>query len=116
MAHVQRQGEGAAGRLGWGALRIATGADAHYGDGVYAWEAGKTGVGTYIDIEAPTGTLVERLNFPDRNFWYRLLPPTGNVLMVRILDSNMAGEEILYGRRLAGGLPPNPIGSRRVQD
>jgi hypothetical protein len=42
-----------------GAMRLSTGAKVHYAEGVYAWQPGQSGVGTYIDIQVPAGTGVE---------------------------------------------------------
>ncbi len=82
-----------------GSLRLSTGASAHYGEGVYAWEPGKTGVGTYIDIEVPAGTGVETLDFGNSR-WVRMVPPSGNTLPVKIVGTNMPQPQIDWGRSL----------------
>jgi hypothetical protein len=89
-AHIEREGS----------LRFSTGANAHYGEGVYAWEAGKQGVGTYIDIEVPAGTGVETLDVGGSR-WVRMVPPSGDRLAVKIVGTNLTAEQIEFGRRLA---------------
>jgi hypothetical protein len=84
-----------------GALRISTGAKAHYGEGVYAWHPNQTGVGTYIDVQVPVGTGVETLKVGNQS-WVRMLPPEGNVLPVKIVGTNMPQSQIDLGRKLLG--------------
>jgi len=82
-----------------GSLRLSTGAAAHYGEGVYAWHAGATGVGTYIDIEVAAGAAVETLKVGAQS-WVRIVPAQGAVLSVRIVATNLAKEAIEMGRML----------------
>lgn len=82
-----------------GSLRLSTGAKAHYGEGVYAWPAGQSGVGTYIDIEVQAGTGVETLDVGGQR-WVRMLPPNGNTLPVKIVGTNMPQPQIDMGRQL----------------
>lgn len=82
-----------------GALRFSKGDKAHYGEGVYAWHAGQTGVGTYIDIEVAAGTGVETLKVGGQS-WVRMVPPEGNVLPVKIVGTNMPQSQIDMGRAL----------------
>jgi hypothetical protein len=82
-----------------GAMRLSTGINAHYGEGVYAWHAGKQGVRTYIDIEVPAGTGVETLTVGGES-WVRMLPSTGDKLPVKIVGTNMSPADIAFGRTL----------------
>jgi hypothetical protein len=82
-----------------GSLRLSTGAAAHFGEGVYAWNAGATGVGTYIDIEVAAGAAVETLKVGAQS-WVRIVPAQGAVLSVRIVATNLAAEAIEMGRKL----------------
>ncbi|WP_315836075.1 hypothetical protein [Bradyrhizobium prioriisuperbiae] len=82
-----------------GSMRLSTGGNAHYGEGVYAWPANRPGSGTYIDIEVPPGTGVETLNVAGTK-WVRLLPPQGNTLPVRIVGTNMPKADIEFGRKM----------------
>lgn len=82
-----------------GKLTLSSGAKAHYGEGVYAWEQGATKVGKWIDIEVAAGTAIERLE-GDAGVWYRLVPASGNTLGVRIVGTNLTQEEMAMGRRL----------------
>jgi hypothetical protein len=84
-----------------GVLRLSMGAKAHYGEGVYAWEAGQTKVGTYIDIEVPPGTAVETINANGQTF-VRLVPAQGDSLPVKIVGTNLSKEQIELGRQLVG--------------
>lgn len=83
-----------------GALRLSTGAKAHYGEGVYAWHAGQARIGVYIDIEVPAGTGVETINVGGQS-WVRMVPPEGNMLPVRIVGTNLPQSQIDMGRMLA---------------
>ena len=82
-----------------GSLRLSTGVKAHYGEGVYAWQSGATGVQTYIDVEVPAGTGVETLEVGGQS-WVRMVPPEGDRLTVRIVGTNMPKEQIEFGRKL----------------
>ncbi|WP_159726055.1 hypothetical protein [Methylosinus sp. Ce-a6] len=82
-----------------GSLRLSTGMAAHYGEGVYAWHAGASGVGTYIDIEIAAGAAVETLKVGAQS-WVRIVPAQGSVLSVRIVGTNLATEAIEMGRKL----------------
>jgi len=86
-----------------GALRLSTGgASAQYGEGVYAWRANSTGIGRrYIDIEVPAGTAAELLNTPSGS-WYRLVPPDGNTLPVKIVGHNFTTNELAPYIKLRG--------------
>jgi len=84
-----------------GSMRLSTGAKAHYGEGVYAWPPGQSGVGTYIDIEVQAGTGVETLDVGGKR-WVRMLPPSGDTLPVRIAGTNMPQSKIDMGRQLLG--------------
>jgi hypothetical protein len=84
-----------------GAMRLSTGENAHYGEGVYAWHKGQQGVSTYIDIEVSAGTAVETLHV-DGQIWYRLVPAQGTTLPVRIVGTNMSPSKIEMGRKLVG--------------
>jgi hypothetical protein len=81
-----------------GSMRFSTGAEAHYGEGVYAWEAGKQGVGTYSDIQVPAGTGVETIEV-EGSRWVRMLPPGGNRLPVKIVGTNLAQDLIAWARK-----------------
>lgn len=82
-----------------GSLRLSTGAKAHYGEGVYAWPPGQTGVGQYIDVQVPPGTGVETLKVGGQT-WVRMVPPEGNVLPVKIVGTNLPQSQIDMGRQL----------------
>jgi hypothetical protein len=82
-----------------GALRLSTGSKAHYGEGVYAWQPGQTGVGNYIDVQVPPGTGVETIKVGNQS-WVRMVPPEGNVLPVKIVGTNMPQSQIDMGRQL----------------
>lgn len=86
------------------ALRLSKGAKAHYGEGVYAWPKGATGVGKFIDIEVPKGAAVEHLVVRQANgatqAWFRLVPAAGDTLPVKIVGTNLSKEEIELGRAL----------------
>ncbi|WP_400766559.1 hypothetical protein [Methylosinus sporium] len=82
-----------------GALRLSKGAAAHYGEGVYAWHAGATGVGTYIDIEVAAEAAVETLKVGAQS-WVRIVPAQGAALSVRIVATNLPAEMIAMGRQL----------------
>ena len=82
-----------------GALRLSTGAKAHYGEGVYAWLPGQGQVGTYIDIQVPAGTGVETLKV-NRQTFVHMVPPDGNTLSVKIAGTNMPQSQIDMGRKL----------------
>lgn len=84
-----------------GCLRLSTGAKAHYGEGVYAWQAGAKGVGTYIDIQVAPGTAVETIQVKGQTF-VRLLPAKGNSLPVKIVGTNMSPQQIAFGRKVLG--------------
>lgn len=83
-----------------GSIRLSTGAQAHYGEGVYAWPQGQEKARTYIDIEVPAGTGVETLNVNGQK-WVRLVPPEGNALTVKIVGHNVSDQQLQIGRRLA---------------
>jgi hypothetical protein len=83
-----------------GSIRLSTGAQAHYGEGVYAWPAGQEKARIYIDIEVPAGTGVETLNVNGQK-WVRMVPPEGNALPVKIVGHNLPDNQIQIGRRLA---------------
>jgi hypothetical protein len=87
-----------------GAMRLSKGATAHYGEGVYAWQAGATGVGKFIDIEV-SGVAVEQLIVKNamtgsRQVFVRLVPATGDTVAVKIVGTNLTKEEIEFGRNL----------------
>ena len=82
-----------------GSMRLSTGANAHYGEGVYAWPAGQSGVRTYVDIEVPAGTGVETLDVGGQR-WVRMVPPNGNTLPVKIVSTNRPQSQIDMGRQL----------------
>jgi hypothetical protein len=85
-----------------GILRFSTGSKAHYGDGVYAWEANTKGVGArYIDIEVPSGTAAELL-VTQAGKWYRLVSPQGNSLSVRVVGHNFTAAEVEFGTAALG--------------
>lgn len=82
-----------------GSMRLSTGVDAHYGEGVYAWHAGQSGVGTYIDVEVPAGMGVETLKVGGQS-WVRIVPPGGDVLPVKIVGTNVPAQQIDFGRKM----------------
>jgi hypothetical protein len=84
------------------ALRLSTGAKAHYGERAYAWLRGQTGVGIYIEVEVAAGTGVETLNVNGQTF-VRMLPAEGNLVRVRIVGTNLTPDQIALGRRLVAG-------------
>ena len=91
------------------ALRLSTASSAHYGEGVYAWARGATGVRKWIDFEASAGTAVESLAVKNAltgqtQTFFRLVPATGESLPIRIVGSNLTPEEIALGREWALGL------------
>lgn len=81
-----------------GSMNFATGANAQYGAGVYAWPANKTGVGAYIDIQVKPGTGVETLDVAGTKF-VRLMPPTGDTLPVKITGTNVPKADIKAARK-----------------
>jgi len=85
-----------------GSMRFSTGANAHYGEGVYAWHPGQTKIGTYIDIQVPAGTGVETIKVDGQSF-VRMVPPEGNVLPVKIVGTNMPESQINLGRQVLKG-------------
>jgi hypothetical protein len=87
-----------------GSLSLAQGANAHYGEGVYAWPAGSPSSRAYIDIEVPPGTGVETLNVGGQR-WVRMVPPSGDRLPVRIVGTNLSPAQIDMGRKLNAGAP-----------
>jgi hypothetical protein len=83
-----------------GSLRLSAGIRAHYGEGVYAWRANATGIGRrWIDIEVAPGTAAELIQTP-AGTWYRLVPPDGDTLVVRVVGHNFTPEEVTLGRRV----------------
>jgi hypothetical protein len=93
-AHIEKEGS----------LELATGADAHYGEGVYAWPAGKPSTRAYIDIEVPPGTAVETLNVGGQR-WVRMVPPNGDRLPVKIVGTNLSPAQIKMAREFVAGAP-----------
>jgi hypothetical protein len=86
-----------------GVLTVSSGGqDAQYGEGVYAWFAGKPTNQPYIDIEVPPGTGVETLDFGGGKGWVRMVPPSGEDLNVKIVGTNLSSDEIAAGRKLVG--------------
>ena len=83
-----------------GHLNLSKGANAHYGEGVYVWPAAKKGVGKYIDIEVKVSTGVEKIVTKNNGHWFRLVPPEGNKLSVKIVGHNFSKEELKYAERL----------------
>jgi len=83
-----------------GSVRISTGGNAHYGEGVYAWRAGEQKVGAYVDIELPPGTAVETLQV-DGKSWYRIVPPSGDRVKVKVVGTNLSEQEQKMGRIMA---------------
>jgi hypothetical protein len=83
-----------------GAMRLSTGAKAHYGEGVYAWTLDKRAVGPCIDVEVPAGTAVETLTV-DGKTWVRLVPATGDRLPVKIVNTNLTEQQKQMGRIMA---------------
>jgi hypothetical protein len=82
-----------------GSLSLSQGANAHYGEGVYAWPAGTPSTRPYIDIEVPPGTGVETLDVGGSR-WVRIVPPNGDELSVRIVGTNLPQAQIDMGRKL----------------
>lgn len=85
-----------------GGLRMSTGAGAHYGEGVYVWAANKS-VPSYIDVEVGAGVAVEELNVRGEGVWYRLVPPNGNVVPIKIVGTNIPEEQIKTFTKALGG-------------
>jgi hypothetical protein len=83
-----------------GSMRLSTGGTAHYGEGVYAWNLDRRAVGPCIDIEVPAGTAVETLTVEGKT-WVRLVPPSGNRLPVKIVNTNLTEQERQMGRMMA---------------
>ncbi len=80
-----------------GQMRLSRGANAHYGEGVYAWSAGQTNVGRYIDIQVPAGTAVERLvvhGSRGQQVFYRLVPGQGSTLPVRVQGTSFTSAQL----------------------
>ncbi len=84
-------------------LRISReGAQAQWGEGAYVWPARLHFTSLpWIDVEAPTGTLVEELRVKGQKPFYRLLPLTGDHIPVRVLGTNIPGEVIAQFRQFA---------------
>lgn len=80
------------------------GINGHYGEGVYAWPAGKNVGGKFIDIEVKASTGVEKIVTKDGSHWYRMVPAEGNQLAVRIVGHNFTKEEVRDAARLLGDL------------
>jgi hypothetical protein len=89
-----------------GALSLSTGADAHYGEGVYAWPAGKPMSRPYVDIEVPAGTGVETIEDGGLR-WVRMVPPKGNQLPIKIVGTNLPKAQIEMGRKVVTGAWPD---------
>jgi hypothetical protein len=85
-----------------GEMRLAKGGNAHYGEGVYAWNPDTPSAGPHIDIEVPAGTAVESLEVGGKR-WVRLVPPTGDKLRVKIVRTNLSEYEQKMGRIMARG-------------
>jgi hypothetical protein len=83
-----------------GSLTYSTGAGAHYGEGVYVWEATKTGVGRYIDIEVPAGTAAELLKVEGVGSWYRLVSASATNVSIKIVGHNFSQAELEFARKL----------------
>jgi len=74
-------------------LSLSTGMSATYGDGVYAYAAGRNIGRAFIDIEVEKGVAVESLRVTNSligrvDSWFRLLPATGSKLPVKIVGKN----------------------------
>ena len=83
-------------------IDMAKAGKAHYGDGLYTWEYGTTGVAKYIDIEIGPGHAVERIDIVDTGHTYfRIVPDQGRQVTVRIVGTNLTAEEMAYGRMMA---------------
>jgi hypothetical protein len=89
-----------------GELTLATGAKAHYGDGLYVFASGSKQVRLFIDIEVAAGTAAENLvvknvlNGKIEQF-VRLVPATGKTLPVKIVGHNLSPVQIAMGRTMA---------------
>jgi hypothetical protein len=84
-------------------LRISTaGVSPQWGDGAYVWPA-RIDITSqpWVDIEAPTGTLIEELRVKGQNPFYRLLPLAGDHIRVRMLGTNIPGEILEQFRAFA---------------
>lgn len=86
-----------------GSIRISKGISAHYGEGIYVWEPGATGVGQrYIDIMVSSETVAEKIVTNYGKTFYRLVPPSGESVPVKVVGSNFTAEEIALGRSIIG--------------
>lgn len=85
-----------------GSLKLSTGINAHYGPGVYAWEAGATNVGKYVDFKVNPGTAVEEIITSTGAKFYRIVPAKGDNLTINIVGTNFTKEELDFGRKILG--------------
>lgn len=86
-----------------GGLKLSTKRhSAHYGDGAYVFgpDVPRPSGQRYIEFEVPAGTAIELIEAPTGRF-YRLVPPEGEIVPIKITGTNFTPDEIRMGDALA---------------
>jgi RHS repeat-associated protein len=91
-----------------GKMYMSVGERAQHGPGVYAWAGDRQTKLFYIDIEVPPGTVAEKIMDEQGNYFYRLVPPEGEELPVKVVGTNIPDDLMQEARRMVENTKAKP--------